>query len=217
MSRVKQVTLAGVAADPNGLFIEASFTGLATLLAAASSLDPPRQVQLDSGATDNSGDTATIIGTDRYGNTITETLVAPAANLVTLSTKTYASVASISLGSAVVDLQGGWSNVTLSQWVPVDTYVDKMALAVEFVFPSGGTMNVDIERTYENMQRDPATGMPRTEEVVADDLHDDPTLAGMTATSRATITDPVTAIRLNMNSWTAGTAMMRLVQARGRP
>ncbi len=215
MSRVKQITLLGVVADPNGLFTEASFTGEATLLTTA--LDPPRKIQLDSGATDNSADTATLVGTDRYGNAITETMLAPAATSLTLSTKSYATITSISLGSAVVDLQGGWGATVQSQWVPVDTYVDKMALAAEFVFPVGGTMNVDVERTYENLQRDPATGLPRTEEVVVDDLHDDPTLAALTATARSTITDPVTAIRLDINTWTAGTAILRLVQARGRP
>ncbi len=214
MGRVKQITLAGVAADPNGLFIEASFTGLATILAAGASLDPPRQVQLDSGATDNSGDTCRITGTDRLGQVITEDLVCPAATSLTLSTKSYASVVSIEALTAVVDLQGGWGNATFSQWVPLDTWVINFSVALEVVI--SGTMNVDVERTYENLQRDPATGLLRTEELVADDLHDDPSLAALTATARSTITDPVTAVRLNLNSWTSGTPILRLVQARNR-
>ena len=214
MSRVKQITLAGVAADANGLFVEASFTGNATLLSAADAIDPPRMVQLDSGATDNSADTARITGTDRYGNVITEDLVCPAATSLTLSTKVYASVTRIEALTAVVDLQGGWGNSTFSQWVPVDTWVANMALAAEVIIGASDTMNVDVERTYENMQRDPATGLVRTEEVVADDLHDDGTLAALTATARATITDPITALRLNLNTWTSGTPILRLVQAR---
>lgn len=217
MSRVKEITLAGVALDANGLFIEASFTGLATILAAGADLDPPRQVVLDSGGTDNSGDTATIVGTDRYGNVITEDLVAPAANVVTTSLKVYASVVSISLGSAVTDLQGGWGNETFSQWVPLDTRVSRFAIAASVIIGSADTLDLDVERTYEDMQWDSLEAGDRalrTEEVVADDLHDDPTLAGLTATARATITDPVTAVRLNLNSWTSGTPRLRLVQAR---
>ena len=214
MSRVKQITLAGVATDVDGLFVSASVDGEATLLAASTGLDPPRMVTLTSGATDNSGDTARITGTDRYGNIITEDLVAPAATLTVTSIKVYATVTSINLLTATVALSGGWGNTTFSQWVPLDTRVSRFAVAATVVIAAGTTLEVDVERTYENLQRDPATGALRTEEVVVDDLHDDPVLAALTATARVTITDPVTAVRLNLNSWTSGTPILRLVQAR---
>lgn len=220
MSRVKEITLAGVAADANGIFTDVSTSGELTLLAAAAALDPPRKVQLDSGATDNSADTARITGTDRYGNVITEDLVCPDAAALTLSVKVYASVTSINLLSAVVNLEGGWGNTTQSQWVPVDSYVSPFELAATIVIASG-TVDCTVELTNEDMQFDSLEGgnrVPRTEEVVADDLFDAPAaIATITATAMATITDPVTAARLLINTWTSGTPRLRLVQSRARP
>lgn len=217
MSRVKQITLGGVVADPNGLFVEASFTGEATLL--TTTLDPPRQIQLDSGGTDNSGDTATLVGTDRYGRPITETMLAPGITSLTLSTKTYATITSISLGSAVVDLQGGWGNTTLSQWFPINNRVPQFAITAEvIVVPVGATLTYSVERTYEDLQRDPATGILRTEEVVADDLHDDATLgASQSARGQSFWNDAtglITGARLKIITWTDGSLILRLNQAR---
>ncbi len=219
MSRVKEITLAGVAADPNGLFTDVSTSGELTILAAGAALDPPRKVQLDSGATDNSADTARITGTDRYGNVITEDLVCPGAAALTLSVKVYASVTSINLLSAVVNLEGGWGNSTQSQWVPVDTYVSPFELMATIIIASG-TVDCTVELTNEDMQFDSLEGgdrVMRTEEVVADDLHDGPAaITTITATAVAALVAPVTAVRLLINSWTSGTPRLRLVQARAR-
>ena len=92
---------------------------------------------------DDSADTITIIGTDTSGNDVTETVTGPNAETV-LSTNTYATIRSISLGSATDANAGSTYEIgTIQTIAAADIKINGFnALAADFTTDlSGSTVN----------------------------------------------------------------------------
>lgn len=114
-TRVDSVTPDDDAANNVSVGIGSTGAGL-TLTAGASSLSPIRFATLTS-SSDLSGISFTIVGTDRWGNAVTEIVVGP--NNATVSSKTaFASVTSITpSASSGSNVEAGWPIGGVTPWV----------------------------------------------------------------------------------------------------
>lgn len=122
MSNIKEYTLvAGGAADTDAFALAQNTTaGTALTLTAAATgatlLATPREVTLTSAA-NFSAVTFTVVGVDRWGNTITEDITGPNNNTVA-GRKVYRSITSITPnGSVASNVEAGYPQRVCSPWV----------------------------------------------------------------------------------------------------
>lgn len=150
--RTKEFTIPAVTASAAGLV--ALFQPVAatpvTLLVTA--LAPPRELEIVS-AGDISGTVFTIVGRDRYGNAITETITGP--NIATVRTKgVYAAVVSItpSVGIAV-SATIGWGSRVPGPWIQSNTTANQENIETPSVYVSadGSGSEFAIETTNEQL------------------------------------------------------------------
>lgn len=155
--RVKQYTLVGITADDNGIVTSTNTVAGTplTLEAVAASLDPPRELSFD-GSADISGITFTIVGTDRWGQPITEEVTGVTATAVR-TRKVYASVTSITPDTtdAVNTVIVGWEARVPSPWMIADTTrsTDDVPIAQVATEIVSGTPDGQIESTFENVMQ----------------------------------------------------------------
>jgi len=104
----------------------------------------PRKISFTSDG-DESGDTYTVVGSDRYGRTITETVTGPNATTV-YSTYDYSAVTSIATSGA------GTGNITIgiadkadTQWIPVEYRIGTAYSVV--ADQSSGAAYIEIQGT----------------------------------------------------------------------
>lgn len=116
--RTKTYTLTGINVSTTGIAAaQAPTSGTPlTLQAAAAALSPNRFITLTD-AVDLSAISFTIVGTDRWGNAMTEVVVGP--NNATVSSKgAYASVTSITPnGTSASTVSAGWPVGAVTPWV----------------------------------------------------------------------------------------------------
>lgn len=113
---------------------------------SAATLDQPRRVLLTFGA-DETGNSAIVTGTDRYGNPIYE--VVAGANATTASTvQDFATVTSIYFNAAAAGtIIAGTSGVAASDWVRFDDWTQNM-LSIQADVT--GTVNYTIQSTLDD-------------------------------------------------------------------
>lgn len=149
-------------------------------------------------ATDHSGKTIALVGTDANGNSQTETLTAPAGSATVTSTKEFRTLTSATpsatIGADTFDI--GWTAVASGPWVEMDNgdYNASVGVIVS------GTINYDIELSFKK-----AT-------LGAQACYKAANLTGKTAKAYDFLTGRVHAVRLHVNSHTSGVATVEVMQ-----
>lgn len=165
-------------------------------------LIPARRVTLTSAA-DLSAIAFTIVGTDRSGAPISETVTGP--NIATVTgNKVFASIASITPnGTNASSVSVGYGTEVISGWMPIGHLWHNLSYSVDVV----GTVNYDIERTNRNILRE---GINGDQEAAASDV-----VTGQTGASLGVIEGGVGALRIVQNSG-SGTVTLRVIPAQGK-
>lgn len=166
---------------------------------AADSLAHPVTIKNDS-ANDHSAKTAVLTGTDANDNALTETLALPAGSATVTSTKMFKTlttvVPSATIGADTMDI--GWTAVAQSPWVYLD--YGQSVFNVSVAANIGGTINYDVEHTYEAAVDGSSFAFKHTG------------LTSKTTDQDGQYIAPVSAVRVNINSHTAGTVDFYVVQ-----
>jgi hypothetical protein len=167
-------------------------------------LDTQRQILFTGNDT---GVNFTIVGTDEDGATITE--VVAGTGTTATSVRSYKTVTRITTSAAMANATTvGTNGVGDSQWQIVNRDVTPMNFGLAVV--ASGTVNFTVSYTYDDPSltyRNPLGSPPNSFDLAA--------LAAKAATTDAgsgTITWPIAALRLRINSGT-GTAVLAIIQA----
>lgn len=156
-------------------------------------------------ANDHSAKTITLVGTDADGEAQTETLAGPNNAATVESAKYYKTLTSVSIdatiGADTFDI--GWVDEVVTQTYPIDWRSDApAAIAVDVT----GTINFTVQQCLKDIQSlaKPAQDAP---------WMDITALASKTADTQSTAALGATAIRLKINSYSAGAeAQMQVSQ-----
>jgi hypothetical protein len=156
MARTKEYTLTGFAASANGIAAaQAQVAGTAlTLEAAAASLSPARELVFDASADDIGATVFTIVGKDRHGNPITETVTGVTSSVNPVTKNAFSVVTSItpSATDADTNVTVGWPARTTSPWVACGRRfgTEQMPTAlVSFIVVTGAADGV-VEVSYDS-------------------------------------------------------------------
>lgn len=182
-----------------------------TLLANDSGDGLAHQVSiLNNTATDHSGKTMALVGTDADGKSQTETIAGPAGSATVESTKYFKTLLSVTpsatIGADTFDI--GWVDEFASQTIPLDFYREHAPLVGLQIT---GTISLDVQLTNNNPFEVGITNLKRVplefQLEAQDDMLwvDDDNLAAVTADAHGSLSDwPVKAIRIIANSYTNG-------------
>lgn len=182
------------AASLTGLLSNATgATWTLTATSAADNLAHLITIRNDS-ATDHSGKTVILTGTDADGKAQTETMDLPAGSATVTSTKYFltltTAVPSATIGADTMDI--GWAAGAISPTYPIDTYSPN---ACNIYCDISGTINFSITQSFADIQND-STYLTSFSAITA--------LASKTADTAGQANVGATAIRLLMNSVIAG-------------
>jgi len=151
-------------------------------------------------ATDHSGKTVTLVGFDATNKELTEVVTGPAGSATVTSTKAFSyltsATPSATIGTDTFDL--GWAATAVSPWVSLDYHEKSFSASVAVT--KGGTINYDVEHTYDTALEDGAVAFKHAD------------ITGSTANDSGVYLAPVTAVRVNVNSHTAGTFVLHVLQ-----
>lgn len=203
MSKQQIISTTGIAADADGLVVAQTFTANLALVLVTSTLSPPRKLIFDASASIASV-VFTIVGTDRFGNAVTETVTGVTTTPV-LTVGEYATVTSItpSATDAVNTVFVGWDTIAYSRPLMLDH--KRTPFNCGFGVSVTGTVDYTIQHTFTDLE---VAGTKAGDGVWFD--HED--LAGETANQDGNYAFPVEAVRIKQNSGT-GTVTLTLLQA----
>lgn len=195
---MRPITLDLDPANANLTGFASNVTGASWPLTATSSGDDlAHQVSIrNDAATDHSGKTAILTGTDADGRAQTETISLPAGTATVESTKYFLTLTSVvpsaTIGGDTMDI--GWVDEFVSETIPLDSYANNACTAQITVT---GTINFDLEDTLE----DAYTAVDQN----ALDWLNDANFTGKTASLIALLGTPgVRFTRVVVNSYTDG-------------
>jgi len=175
-------------------------------------LDMARRVLISPGGAD-SGITFTVIGTNRTGSVISETVQGVNNPSTVTTTQDFKTVTSIThTGTVASTLTVGTVSATTaasSEWVVLDTASDPMNTGIAVYVT--GTANYTVEYTYDDINNPYSATFPTVFNIGSGSL----TSKTATADSQANpFNFPIFAVRLTLNSYTAGaTVKMSVIQA----
>lgn len=167
--RTKTYTVTGLDASTNGIAAsQAPAAGVAlTLEAAAASLSPPRKIVIDGSGTISG--TFTVVGTDRWGNPQTE-VISGVTTTEVQSKGVYSSITSITASATDTDtVVVGWPAGGYTPWVLCGRGLgcDAVPEALVSVLALVGTVDADIEVTYDMFPRLPETEITVDQSILA--------------------------------------------------
>ena len=207
MPKAKAITLTPVANDVD-------------YISTTETLTTPWVLQLD-GVTDLSANpqhvtitctsdetlaTFTIVGTDRYGNTMTEAITGP-NNTVAVGTKNFATVVSITSTADATGVTSGVSGTCESNWYVLNYRGNDFTVGLGLDVTGGpGAGTAAVEHTFNNVL---AQGFVEDDATVH--IHD--TITGKTANFDGNYTNPPVACRLSLTAYTSGSITLRIVQS----
>lgn len=186
-------------ANTNTAGFATNVTGATFTLTATSSGDSlaHKVTVLNNTATDHSGKTLALIGTDPDGRAQTETLTGPAGSATVTSAKYYLTLTSITpsatIGADTFNI--GWANTWSTKTFPINWRRGMAALRLAVT----GTINFDLQQTFDDIQ---FKTTPFTWSV-----DDSTTQAGVTASLDVRYEVHPKAIRVLANSFTNGAAI----------
>lgn len=177
---------------------------LGTVTPNVATLDTQRRVILTSGSNDTSIK-FTVTGTNDAGNPVVDTF-SGASGAAAQSNYDFKTVSSVThTGSVAGTLTVGTNGVGSTPWVGLNWHAQPFNVELAGIVLAGATVNYTFEYTYDDPNNLPAgQNNPYT--------FTHPTLVGITASQDGPMNDPVTAVRLTVNS---GTDLVRgtIIQA----
>ena len=168
----------------------------------------PQHVAIYSAGND-SGDTFTVIGDDRYSKALSDAITGASAGTA-LGVANFAVVRRISNSSASAGaVEGGWVGTCESQWYVLN-YRGKEGFNVGLgaSISSGGAMTYDVEHTFDNVFASTFTENGAN-------VFNHATIVAQTASLDGTYTSPPTACRSAITAYTSGTLTLSIVQNGG--
>jgi hypothetical protein len=149
-------------------------------------------------ATDHSGKTVVLVGTDANGSALTETLSAPGTSATVTSTKAFKTLTSATpsatIGADTFDI--GWAATGHTPWVDLSLKIP----ATVGVYLVSGACNFDVQHTLEPSPTEDSVVFAQT------------ALTGKSATIDGSFVAPVAAVRVDVNSHTAGVITFVVLQ-----
>ena len=208
MSRPKHITLDVADASLTGF--ASNVTGAAFTLTATAPTDGlAHQVSIrNDSSTNHTGKTITLVGTDQDGKALTEVVTGP-NNAATVESAGYfktltSATPSATIGADTFDI--GWVDEVSSQTVPLDW---RSGVEATISVAVTGTVDFTVQETADEVQ----TTVAASQSVGWANIT---ALATKTATTVALATKGVTAIRLIINSYSTGAALvLSVTQGRG--
>lgn len=150
-------------------------------------------------ATDHSGKTALLTGTDADGRAQTETMALPAGTATTTSTKYFKTLTSIvpsaTIGGDTMDI--GWKDTCITPMYPVN-WRQGPPFSISVGVDISGTINYDVQHRFDNIWGSATTGQGDS------GWFDHSSIAAKTADADGNYAYPITAARVLVNSLTAG-------------
>lgn len=204
--RPKSITLTMATADRNGICAAQTPVGAgnftidgALATGGVATMDVPRHVSFYSDG-DESGDTYTITGTDRYGKALTETVTGPNTTTV-YSTKNFKTITQVATsGAGTGNIEVGSGNQLESQLIPIDSYAEKISVACTLSVSASLTYNI-----YHTLSNIFASGFTEDDAVYHDNF-------GAFIANTDEVTDgPVTGVRIGVSSFSSGTLTIRIL------
>lgn len=193
------------ALDANGYADDVAYAGGGYALTASTAGDGCEHpvTILGNAATDHSGKTFTVAGTNADDVAISEALAGPNGVATVTTTLYFKTVTSVTVdattGADTFDI--GWTSLAHTPFVPLDIWINPFQVGVGAVVVSG-SVNYDLQHTYDNIE----SASPA---LVA---YNNATMAGKTASFDVGLTYPVKAIRLDVNSHTTGVMRFTVIQ-----
>lgn len=201
-------TTTGLVLDRDGIALAQNLVAATAMLlngVTAGILSPPRRIQIFSAA-DHTSATFVVIGKDRAGCTITESIVGPGAGLTVTGTKVFSSITSITPSASIAsDSEVGFGAEAISGWL----FLGQVDHGAAYQTEVSGTVNYDIEYTFKNIMREGINGDYDSSAAVFQSQ------SGKTALVTGLIEGGVGALRIKQNSGT-GSVTLRVIPAAGK-
>ena len=151
--RPKTITLTMATADRNGISLSQSPSGAGNLTitgyyasGGVATLDVPRHVSVYS-ASGDTGRTFTVYGTNRYGVSISETIVGPAAGATAKGTKNFKTVTRVAVDDATAgNVEIGTADELESQPIIVHEEIDW-----QVSISTGASLTYELQYTQTNL------------------------------------------------------------------
>lgn len=171
-------------------------------------LDVARRVQIASSGND-SPNTFIIYGTDRFGNSISESLTGPNAGSVT-SLYDYLTVNAITISDdSVGNITAGTNGQASTDWIPLDRNNLDFLASVFVELSVGATLNWTVQYTPADIRSSFANRNVPSSRIYPANVSN---MVTQSTSQNAVIDAPVEGIRLTLNSFTSGTATLTAIQ-----
>ena len=190
------------------------------LISTTESISDPWALQLDGTLTlstpqhvtvtvtsNESGETFTVAGTDRYGATISEALAGP-NNTVVVGSKNFATVTSITGTADATGVTAGVNGTAESQWYILNYRGSDFNVGFGVDLSTSASLTYGVEHTYYDFYNN-----TYVEDGPPEFTHG--SVTGETTAQFGDYTSPPTAIRLVITAYTSGTANLRVVKSGG--
>ena len=165
-------------------------------------LATPQHISITSAGNDT-GDTFTVTGEDRYGNVMTEAITG-ASSAAALGTKNFAKVYSVvSSGTSASGVEVGVNGLCESQWFMVNYRGPDFNIGFGVDISSGASLTYTVLHTFHNVQ---ASAFVEDDATVFN--HSD--VAAKTANDDGNYSNPPTAMRLAITVHSSGSANLRV-------
>ena len=205
MARAKAITLSPIANDVDYISTTETLTTPWVLqLDGVTTLTQPQHVTLTT-STNETGETFTVVGTDRYGNAMTEVLAGPNATIV-VGTKNFATVTSITGTADASAVTAGVDGTCESGWYVLNYRGNDFSVGLGLDIATAGAGTGAVQHTFNNVL---AQGFVEDDATV----HTHDTITGKTANFDGNYTSPPVACRLALTAFTSGSVTLRIVQS----
>jgi len=209
--RPQVITFPGmVTADPDGVSTsqtpaaggEQELTITGTLASAGvATFDIPRRVSITSAGNDSSR-SFVVTGTNRYGESQIETITGPNATAV-IGSKEFLTITSVTVDDDTAGaITVGSSDEAATAWIPVDPHVSPVNIGFAMNVSSDANFNWTVQQTHDN----PLTGTPEL-------AFNHASAAAKTTDFEGSITTPIMAYRVLIDTYVAGSGVFTATQA----
>jgi len=165
--------------------------------------DIPRHASVTSSG-DDSARTFTITGTNRFGVTITETIVG--ANPTSYGTKNFKTVTAVTVdGNTAGNITVGMAALAETAWIPLNLYSGPH-IGVTVALSSAASLTYTVEGTMSDVQAEGFTGDQAVTFIL------DAAMSGRSSSAVVQKSAMARAIRLSITAWTSGSATLSLLQ-----
>lgn len=187
--------------DANGFADDVQYSGGGYALTATTAADNLGHLVtiLGNAATNHSGKTFTITGTDANGRAQTEGIAGPNGVATVTSTKYYMTVTSVTVSATTStdSFDIGWSDDVVSPMYVVN-WRQGPPFSISVGVDISGTINYDMQHRFDNIWDSATVGQGDS------GWFDHSSIAAKTADADGNYAYPVTALRVLVNSLTAG-------------